>query len=85
MPLKTVAQLDRRAAQAGRKRSVYIRDLIDEDLRAGPQRRKHVFASDDLVGCVDSGIKSSRKTALRKIIRERVRAHYEKNRRHRAA
>ena len=77
--------MDRRAAELGQDRSAYLRGLIDADLRTASKPRKHVFASEDLVGCVDTGIRPSKTGYLREIIRQRVRARYEKNRRHRAA
>src|SRR5438128_2078824 len=42
-----MAKMDRRAAQLGRDRSGYVRSLIEQDLKAAPIPRKHVFASED--------------------------------------
>lgn len=85
LPPQKLAKVDRRAAELGQDRSGYIRSLIDEDLQTAGQPGKHVFASEDLVGCVNTGIKSSSSARLRKIIRDRLTARYAKNRRHRAA
>jgi len=84
IPLRKIAKVDRRAAELGQDRSSYIRGLIDEDLRSANVPRKHVFASEDLVGCVNTGIGTS-SAQFRRVIRERVAARYGKNRRHRAS
>jgi hypothetical protein len=85
LPPGKLAKVDRRAAELGQERSRYIRGLIDEDLRGAAKPRKHVFASEDLVGCVETGIVSSSSAHFRKIIRERLIARHGKNRRHRSA
>ena len=72
--------MDRRAAQLGRDRSGYVRSLIEQDLKAAPIPRKHVFASEDLVGCVSTGIRRGDNRTVRKIIRSRLLARYAKNR-----
>jgi len=67
-----LAKVDRRAAELGRDRSGYVRGLIEQDLKSAPEPRRHVFASDDLVGCVSTGIKAGDNATVRKIIRERL-------------
>jgi len=73
-----LAKLDQRAAQAGRKRSEYVRGLIEEDLARSP-KQKHVFASADLVGAFAiKGLPRADNKAVRRIIRERLLARYGK-------
>jgi hypothetical protein len=78
------AEVDRRAAELGQERSAYIRCLIEEDIRTAEKPRKHVFASEDLVGAVDTGVKSGTASSFREIIRERIASRHDKNRRHRS-
>jgi hypothetical protein len=85
MPPQKLAKVDRRAAELGQDRSGYVRGLIEEDLRTATKPRKRVFASEDLVGCIATGIRTSNSAHFRKIIRERLTARYDKNRRHRPA
>lgn len=80
LPPGKVARIDRRAAELGQHRSSYLRNLIDEDLRRATIPRKHIFASEDLVGCLSTGIKRGDNRTVRKIIQERLRAHRGKNR-----
>lgn len=85
IPPQKLAKVDRRAAEMGQDRSGYIRSLIDEDLRTASKPSRHVFASEDLVGCVETGIKSSSNTHLRQVIRTRLAIRHGKNRRHRSS
>ena len=75
-----MTKMDRRAAELGRDRSGYVRSLIEEDLKAAPVPRKHIFASKDLVGCVNTGIRRGDNRTVRKIIRSRMLARHAKNR-----
>ena len=75
-----LAKLDRRAAELGQNRSSYVRRLVEQDLESAPKPRKHVFASEDLAGCVKTGIKSGDNATVRKIIRQRLLTRYAKNR-----
>jgi predicted transcriptional regulator len=76
----TVAKLDRRAAEAGQDRSGYVRDLIEQDVNSSASRRERVFASGDLAGCVDTGIRRADNETVRRVIRERLLARHAKNR-----
>ena len=80
VPVQKLARIDRRAAELGQDRSHYVRGLIEQDLRSAPKPPRHVFASEDLVGCVSTGIKANDSATLWKIIREHARARHEKNR-----
>ena len=80
LPPGKLARVDRRAAQLGQHRSGYMRSLIEEDLMKAAIPHQHVFASEDLVGCVRTGIKTGDNRTIRKIIRERLRARHAKNR-----
>lgn len=72
-----LAKIDRRAAERGQGRSHYVRFLIERDLQERPRSSRRVFASEDLVGCVNTGVRDNDSATLRKIIRCRV---HEKNR-----
>ncbi len=80
MPPQKLARLDRRAAELGQDRSGYVRGLVDRDLENSSAPRGHVFASEDLVGCVETGIKSGDNATVRKTIRQRLKAQYAANR-----
>jgi len=80
LPPGKLARVDRRAAELGQNRSGYLRHLIEEDLRQTPHPRTHVFASEDLVGCVNTGVRAGDNRTVRKVIQERLRARYVKNR-----
>ena len=80
LPPGKLAQVDRRAAELGQDRSGYMRTLIENDIKSAPKSRKHVFASEDLVGCVRTGIRRGDNRTVRKVIRQRLLARYAKNR-----
>ena len=75
-----LAKVDRRAAEIGQDRSGYVRGLIEEDLKRPPKPGGHTFASEDLVGCVSTGISRGDNATLRKVLRKRILARYAKNR-----
>jgi len=72
-----IAAIDARAAQLGQDRTKYILSLVEDDLTAGKTRRRHKFASADLIGCVSTGIKSGDNATIRRMARKRLN---EKNR-----
>ena len=72
--------MDQRAAELGQDRSGYVRRLIEEDLKRPPKSGRHIFASEDLVGCVSTGISRGDNATLRKVLRKRVLARYAKDR-----
>ena len=74
-----LAKLDRRAAQAGRERSEYVRALIEQDLKQQPESPRHVFASGDLVGTFAIGVPTDNRS-VRRLIRQRLRERHAKNR-----
>ena len=80
LPPGKLAHVDRRAAELGQDRSTYMRGLIDGDLKSAKRSPKHVFASEDLVGCVATGIASGDNRTVRKVIRQRLLGRYAKNR-----
>jgi hypothetical protein len=80
MPVQKLAKVDRRAAELGQDRSGYVRRLIDQDLSNAPKVRKHVFASEDLVGCVSTGIRQGDNSTVRQVIRQRLLVRHAKNR-----
>jgi hypothetical protein len=69
-----LAKLNKRAAELGQDRSSYVRGLIEEDLLAAPKTARHTFASEDLVGCVSTGLSSGDNATVRDVIRQKLRA-----------
>ncbi len=65
-----LARVDQRAAELGRDRSGYIRALIDRDLEQ-PARRRHKFASEDLIGAFNTGQGTADNATVRRLARER--------------
>jgi predicted DNA-binding protein len=80
LPAAKVARVARRAAELGQDRSTYIRGLIEQDLSNAPKPSKHVFASEDLAGCISTGLKIADNATVRKLIRQRLLERSEKNR-----
>lgn len=80
MPPQKLAVLDRRAAELGQDRSGYVRSLIEQDLKSALRPRKHIFASEDLVGCVRTGLSNGKNATVRQAIRQRLMARHAKNR-----
>jgi hypothetical protein len=73
-------KIDGRAAQLGQDRSGYVRHLIAEDLKTARKPKRHRFASEDLVGCISTGIKCGDNATIRTVIRNRLLARGEKHR-----
>jgi predicted DNA-binding protein len=69
--------IDARSDELGRNRSQYILGLIQRDLDEAHGRRRHRFASDDLIGSIRTGIPSGDNATVREVIRKRF---HEKNR-----
>ncbi len=80
LPPGKLAKVDRRAAELGQQRSSYLRSLIEADLQRADGPRQHVFASEDLVGCVRTGIKKGDNRTVRKVIRDRLSSAHGKDR-----
>jgi len=71
MAPSTLAKLDRRAAEAGRERSAYVRAMIEEDVKRSASKPRHVFASRDLLGKYAIGGGSDNES-VRRIVRQRL-------------
>jgi hypothetical protein len=72
-----IEAIDARAAQLGQDRTKYILALVEDDLSRQKTGHRHKFASDDLIGCVSTGIKSGDNATIRRLVRQRMN---EKNR-----
>jgi len=59
--------MDARAARLGQDRTQYLLALVERDLGAEDSRRKHRFASEDLIGSVRTGLKSGDNATVRLI------------------
>jgi hypothetical protein len=66
-----LARVDQRAAELGRDRSGYIRSLIDQDLERPAGRRRHKFASEDLIGAFNTGHGTADNATVRRLARQR--------------
>ena len=66
-------RIDGRAAELGQDRSTYVRSLISQDLKTARRRKKkNRFASEDLVGCISTGIPTGDNDTVREVIRNRL-------------
>jgi hypothetical protein len=74
MPQKTVAEIDRRAADEGIARTMYLLKLVDADLARKSPKTKRRFASSHLLG------KFFSKGSTNAQIRAALRSGSEKNR-----
>jgi len=75
-----LAKLDQRAAQSGRDRSGYLRELIDEALQRPQKPARHKFASTDLLGCLSLGVGPATNENTRRIMRQKLRQRHEAHR-----
>ena len=64
-----IAAIGARATQLGLNRSKHILPLVEQYLSREKARRRHRFASRDLIGCVSTGLKSGDNATVRKLIR----------------
>ena len=80
LPPAKLARVDRRAAELGRDRSGYVRALIDQDLAHPGGRRRHPFASEDLIGAFDLGRGPADNATVRRLARQRLLRLREKHR-----
>ena len=72
IPPQKLAKVDRRAAELGQDRSGYVRALIEQDLKSTGGPRKHVFASEDLAGCIRTGLPRGDNRTVRRAVQERL-------------
>ncbi len=70
-----LSKAEGRAARLGLDRAKYVRSLIEEDLAREPAKRKHVFASEDLIGSVVPDL-PPRTSATNAVVREIMRKCY---------
>lgn len=75
-----LAKLDQKAAQSGRDRSGYLRELIDQALQGPQNPDRHKFASTDLIGCLALGVGPATNENMRRIIRQKLKQRHEAHR-----
>ena len=68
-----IAAMDARAAALGQDRSAYVLSLVERDLVAQGAERRRRFASEDLIGSVQTGIASGDNATVRRLARQRLR------------
>lgn len=71
-----IAAMDARAATLGQDRSAYILSLVERDLAAQRAERRHRFASEDLIGSVQTGLAAGDNATVRRLVRQRLRAEH---------
>ncbi len=70
--------MDARAAKLGQDRTKYILSLVRRDLIEDKAPRRHrVFASEDLIGSMRTGLETGNNATIRRVARQRL---HEKNR-----
>jgi hypothetical protein len=67
-----IAAMDARAARLGQRRTQYILSLVDRDLAAEKSPRQHRFASADLIGSLQTGLKTGDNATVRRLARQRL-------------
>jgi predicted DNA-binding protein len=82
IPPHLLAQAEAKAARLGMARAKYFRSLIERDLAEKEAKRKHKFASEDLVGCYTSPSpgQSATNARVRQVMRQRLLADRKKHR-----
>lgn len=67
-----IAEMDARAARLGQDRTQYIITLVERDLATEKPPRKRRFASEDLIGSVETGLRSGDNATIRRLARRRL-------------
>ncbi len=80
LPHRLLAQADAQAARLGLDREKYVRSLIEKDVKMRTPKKKHKFASEDLVGSLAIGEGPYTNQRVREIMRARLLAKRGKNR-----
>lgn len=82
MPPDLLSQAEAKAARLGLDRAKYVRGLIEDDLAKKEPKKKHKFASEDLVGIYDSPVpgRAATNAVVREVLRRRLLEKRERNR-----
>ncbi len=80
IPPALLCQAEAKAARLGLDRAKYVRGLIEEDLAKKEPKKKHKFASEDLIGSLSLGEGPYTNQRVRELMRARLLAQREKNR-----
>ena len=82
LPHRLLAQAEAQAARLGLDRAKYVRRLIEKDVKKTAPRRKHKFASEDLIGSCTSVLDGQPATnaRVREVMRQRLLEKLERNR-----
>ncbi len=67
-----IAAMDSRAAALGQDRTAYILSLVERDLAVQGTEPRRRFASEDLIGSVQTGITSGDNATIRRLVRRRL-------------
>ena len=80
IPPALLCQAEAKAARLGLDRAKYVRGLIEEDLAKKEPKKKHKFASHDLMGSLALGEGPYTNQRVRELMRARLLEKREKNR-----
>lgn len=82
IPPALLCQAEAKAARLGLDRAKYVRGLIEEDLAKKEPKKKHKFASHDLMGIYESPVleKGATNAVVREMMRRRLLEKRERNR-----
>ena len=82
IPQRLLAQAEAEAARLGIDRAKYVRRLIEKAVKAKTPKRKHKFASEDLIGSCTSPLHGEPATnaRVRAVMRQRCLEKRERNR-----
>ena len=79
IPPALLCQAEAKAARLGLDRAKYVRGLIEEDLAKKEPKKKHKFASHDLMGSLSLGEGPYTNQRVRELMRARLLEKREKN------
>jgi len=72
LPAALHDKAETRAARLGLDRSKYVRSLIEDDVLEGTKEKRHVFASEDLVGLYQNGSVAATNASVREQLQKRA-------------
>ena len=82
IPPALLSQAEAKAARLGIDRAKHVRGLIEDDLAKKEPKKKHKFASHDLIGIYESPVpgRAATNAVVREVMRKRFLEKRERNR-----